>query len=265
MRELKTIKPFIPRSDTFKNYIDALTIAMGKTKNIYNERKYTVGDTDLPYRVINHWAKNHVLPEGVKSTGGWRKFTFLEVVWLKIVIRFRNFGFSLKTISLVRKQVMVFNKQIGRYPIFEHYVIKSAFSGEDSYIVALSNGNVDIGDSPEIELSKWRKPEDMLLISIKSILNEMGFTANKSKLNMPITPDEFIALDAISSNSKEVTIKKSKGKIVEVETTKSYDKNPSLSQINKDFRDSDAFGEMTVKYEKGKLQSAQIKKRDRLR
>jgi len=262
MEEKRVIKTLIPKSDKLIETMGKI----GKLNPKFNERKYTVGDTDLSYRVISHWRKNHILPEGVKNTKGWHKFSFTELVWLKAVFHFRNFGFSLNKIAQIRKQVMVFDKKNDSYPMFELYIVKALYTDDNPSIVILGDGTADIGDAFDIEVVKNRKQQDMLLIPIKSILEEAGIATKRAKFMMPINPDEAIALLAMSSeNNKEITIRKSKGRIKEIETVEDYSENPPLNEISNDFKNNSDFGEVITKYENGKRQSAQVRKRKRLR
>jgi DNA-binding transcriptional MerR regulator len=262
MEEKAITKTLIPKSDE-------LIESMGRVSKLntkFNERKYTVGDTDLSYRVISHWRNSHILPEGVKNTKGWHKFSFTELIWLKAVFHLRNFGFSLKKIAQIRKQVMMFDKKNDAYPMFELYLVKAWYTDDNPQIVVLADGTADIGDAFDIELVKNRKQQDMLLIPIKSILEEAGIATKRAKFMMPINPDEAITLLAMSSeNNKEIIIRKSKGKIKEIETVEDYSENPPLSEISNDFKNNADFGEVITKYENGKQQSAQVRKRKRLR
>ena len=63
-------------------------------RNRLRERKYTTKDVGISYRVMSHWESNKLIPEGVVQEG-WRDFSLVEMVWLKIIVHLRKFGFSL--------------------------------------------------------------------------------------------------------------------------------------------------------------------------
>ncbi len=229
---------------------------------------FTVGDTGLSSRVISHWGDNKVLPDGVAGKGGWRRFTFSEVVWLKVVVRLRNFGFSLSKISEIKKQIMACNRKYGTYPLFDFFVEQAWRSDAiDPYIIVLADGTADIATPIEIENAKQTLPpskRDMLLISIKFILEEIGINAPKAEMLMPLTPQEIILLGSLSKESREVKVRMNKGKIKEIEHTTVVSDHPDIQKIDRGIEERGDYAEVTIKYSKGVKQSSAIKKTIRL-
>jgi hypothetical protein len=229
---------------------------------LWNERKYTVGDSGISYRVISHWGDNNILPDGISKAKGWHKFSFIELVWLKTVTHLRDFGFSLKRIAAIKKQVIVLHKKYDVYPIVEFHVASALYGNDNPCFVILADGSADIGKAIDVELFKYKEPQSVLLIPLKVVLAEMGYPSRKPKFAMPVTAAEFMALDAISlKRNKEITIRKSKGEIREIEETTVYSEHPLLAEINQGFKDNAEFGEVVVKFDEGKIQSAHVKKR----
>ncbi len=55
--------------------------------NILNEKKYAIKDTDASYRSINHWSSLGLLDDVREDNNkGWRKFSIIDIVWLRILI-----------------------------------------------------------------------------------------------------------------------------------------------------------------------------------
>lgn len=233
---------------------------------IWNERKYTVGDTGISYRVISHWGDNNILPDGVSKTKGWHKFSFIELIWLRTVIHLRNFGFSLSRIAKIKKQVMVFYPKYDVYPEVEFHTSSALYGDDNPCFTVLADGNADIGRAIDIELFKYKEPQSILLIPLKVVLKEMGYPSRKAKFAMPVTAAEFLALDAISlKKNKEITIKKDeRSETQEIETSEIYPDDVPLYKIVEDFKKSGEFGEMNVKFVQGKWRSARVKKRRRI-
>ena len=220
MPDRKSKNPFITSRARAENL--ELFGKVFKANRLFNEREYTVGDTDLSYRVINHWDKNNLLPDGVKSTKGWRKFSFIELVWLKLVTHLRNFGFSLKKISEIKKQVMAYNETNDVYPVLEWPAVQAWRSDISPCLVVLADGSAGVADSLEIELMKYQKQQDMLLIPLKSIFTEMGITPKKAALLTPLNLDlkEMDLLSDIKDGKFDtIVVKLKNGKIERLEKT----------------------------------------------
>lgn len=237
-----------------------------ETRRALNTRRFTVGETDISYRVINHWHANGILPEGVKDqTGGWRKFTFVEIIWMRAVTKLRDFGFSLENIAMVRDKIMQWEKKTEDYPLFEFYVVEAWTTHLDPYIICLSDGNAELLTSAEIERAKIIiGSKDMLLISLKSLLKEQKVTPKKPVTLFELSGKEIDLLSEIRLNgNKEVKVKVKNGHLDEIEMTKIYPEAPPLEDINRVLKQEGAFAEVVTKYESGKKQSAEVKTRKR--
>lgn len=259
---------FIYRTDaSCIGQLDYLTdTKLARLREFLNERKYSVGDLGISYRIINHWEKVGILPDGVKS-GGWRKFNRVELVWLHAVVHMRKFGLPLDKIVRLKQEVTEWDSKKDRYELFEYYIAKAFGTTDNSYIVVFENGNGGVGSSGEIEMSKrLNNSGDMLLISLKDILKERGHKVPKADGLFQITKGELEFLEKVRmGENKEIRAKIKDNKISEIETTENYPEAPPLDKINKEFKDAGVYGEMTVKFENGVRQSAQVKKKKLLK
>lgn len=65
------------------------------------EPVFTVRDTGYDYRQINHWDEEGIL-EASRDARNWRKFDFLQLVWMKIEGEFREMGLPIGMIGEVK-------------------------------------------------------------------------------------------------------------------------------------------------------------------
>ncbi len=241
---------------------------MEKLKPVLRNRIYTVGKTDINYRVINHWERKNLLPDGfVNALGGWRKFSLIETVWLRVMDHLRGFGLSLERIALVKEAVMQWDKKEDAYLPFEYYYFRAFTSNADPYVAVWSNGAADIATSRELENAKRTTGSgDVLLISLKSIIREMGHKPASPEILYSLSRGEKELIHKSRfQNNKEVKARFKDGDISEVETLEVYSEAPSLETINKDLRDTNAFAEVITRYSEGKKQSAEVRKRQRIK
>ncbi len=234
------------------------------------ERKYTTKDTGIPYRVISHWELNKLMPEGVKiddrqKDSSWRTFSLTEMAWLKIIAHLRNFGYSLKKIGAVKARIIHWNKVGKYYPNFEYSLAQALFSSKDTYLRITADGTADLLSAEQIEMEKilWGS-KDMLLISTKSILSELGLDFPEIKSRLELSGEEFDLFDKIRhSGSNEVKTKTKDGRIEEIETTKTSVKPLLDKDIRAEAEQDEMYGRVITQYEKGKQSSVQIVKRKR--
>ncbi|MSR78668.1 MAG: MerR family transcriptional regulator [Candidatus Taylorbacteria bacterium] len=230
-------------------------------------RIHTVGDTDIAYRVINHWAQKNLLPEGCRSQNGtWRKFTTIELVWLNVIVRLRDLGLSLEKIASITKQIMKWEAESQSYPIFEYCFALALASNSDPYVIYLFDGKADIATSREIESAKTIiGSRDMLLISIKSILSQMGYSPLAPSPLLSLNRNEKKLLNEIRSDANtEVTARVKSGVISDINRTVSQVENPKFVELRNSFKQSNGFGEILLKFSEGVIQTAIVKHNERL-
>lgn len=79
------------------SYVDTITL-----EERIKERRFTVKDIGVHYRWIDHWHTEGLLI-GNYEQRKWRKFNLIEYVWLKIIIKMREFNLSLETVRSVKE------------------------------------------------------------------------------------------------------------------------------------------------------------------
>jgi hypothetical protein len=233
------------------------------------ERKYTVKDTGIPYRMINHWEAKKLMPEGVnnkdgREESGWRMFSLVEIVWLKIIARLRNFGFSLKQIEGVKKNIIHWNK-LGYYPSLEYSLARALFSSKDMYLRIIPKETSELVSLEKIEMEKiLKRSGDMILISLKSILAEVGMDFPELKGMLELSDEEFELLEEIRhKGNSEVKAGLKEGQITEIETSKMLVEPFTDMSEAKGLEKDGEYGRIVEQFEKGRKRSVQVVKRKR--
>lgn len=67
------------------------------------ERRWSVSDVGIPYRWINYWDRERLLMDIEREGTSWRKFSFIDYVWVRIVCELRAFGLSFDGIRRVKE------------------------------------------------------------------------------------------------------------------------------------------------------------------
>ena len=239
-------------------------------KVILNARTYTASETGISSRVLNHWASKDILPTGLKSDSGeWKKFSFVEIVWLRSVLKMREFGLSIEQISKVRSWVLQWDSKYSNYPWFEFYIILALFDNQDIYIAILPDGTAELATSFDLERLKQDRggmSEHFLLISLKNILAEIGtFNVAKIKTLRLLDDKEEELLSALNkSDVKEVKARVRNGHIKEIQTVQTYPNNINVGEINKEIESLSEYAEVLTRHSGGVRQSIEVVKKRRL-
>jgi uncharacterized protein YfaA (DUF2138 family) len=87
---LSKLPLFIANDSVDEDFVSYFDEENSKLHKLIREKRYTVKDTDISSRVINHWDDKGLLPDGVQvEEEKWRKFSFLlrlyGLKWLKLL------------------------------------------------------------------------------------------------------------------------------------------------------------------------------------
>jgi len=256
--------PLITASDAVdEDFVGYLSEEHSELHKLVREKKYTVKNTDTAYRVINHWEEKGILPEGVSnSADGWRKFSLIEILWLEAVKKFREFGLPLETIKTIRVGVLNWNEKEKTYPWFEYYALKSKTSGMDGYIVATEDGNSTLAFSRQIESAKIIfSSRSFILISFKELLSGIGLTSPKPECLFSLSSEEQDLLDTIRNQQVDkVSLKIKGGKVKSFDASKTI-VGSDIGNITKEIKEAGDFADVLTKFERGKEQSVEVKKK----
>lgn len=69
---------------------------------------FTVGDLNVTRRTISHWESMNLLDFPKQEGKRWRKFSFIEYVWVEIIRELRDFGYPLEMIQVLKQDLMTY-------------------------------------------------------------------------------------------------------------------------------------------------------------
>ena len=100
-------KKMIVRGDAFIIGVERYIALEGEwsISGQLNEARYTISEADITYRVASHWASVGLIDDTRPEGKGWRKFSALDLVWLKIVTELRLFGLALDKLVKVKQSL----------------------------------------------------------------------------------------------------------------------------------------------------------------
>lgn len=90
-------------------------------------RQFTIADINIDHRSILHWEKEEIIDKIKDTKDGWRKYSFFDYVWLRIVMDMREFGISIPIIRNVKPVLFypVYKELIGQLSVADIEKINS--------------------------------------------------------------------------------------------------------------------------------------------
>lgn len=218
---------------------------------LLTKKKFTIRDTDSSYRVINYWCNAGVLDDFRDGNeNGWRKFSIVDLVWLRVVMELRAFGFSLNKIKIGHASFS------GKYRQIFECAILLCMMRKGINLVVFSDGYIEAAPRDAVAMSEssgYLKDAAYLVINLNNCMEKTFPSADYSPKwdTFSLTDNEIAVLRELRcGNSDEISIKMKNGDISRVDTTKQH-----IGDVGKlsDILSGVAYGDFTIKKANGKI------------
>ena len=253
-----------PRFDAFFTGIIS-SKASALLFGIFNAKRYTVKDSGISYRVINHWSEQGLLDDRrEKNSKEWRKLSLIDILWLRILRELRAFGVPLETLRNAHQTLFFCNNK--PYPALEA-AFGMVLRRMPIFVTIFQDGEADIATEECIEFSERIRGQlpPFIRIPINELVGEILGNADKlkpkytNKLEMNET--EMDALLSLRSGEYDsVNMRARDGKIERVEKKRKVE--GAAERIIDLLKETD-FGEVTVKVENGKPVYTEVTKKEK--
>ena len=82
-----------------------------------NEKTFLGTDTRVAYRVINHWEQTGLIDNHRGEKPKWRRYSFVEFVWIRMIDEMRSVGLKLSSIKAVKEELMTLTPVINLWSL----------------------------------------------------------------------------------------------------------------------------------------------------
>jgi len=99
----------------FKNIVS-------KISRVLNNQERNIKFGTVTYRQLNSWDEQGLLANTREGGKGWRKFSVMDAIWIKIIYELREFGFPLEKIKVAKESLSFMSDKCGvPMPFLEFY------------------------------------------------------------------------------------------------------------------------------------------------
>ena len=178
-------KNVFPASDWFDlNFLAGFLHSDLNIVEQFNHQTYTIGEEKLSSRVLNHWYQSGIITDDRIDNKGWKKFSFSEIVWIRIVIKLRKFGLDLQRIKKVKEQIDYYNTKDSKSkcPLLDFYMLVAITSTIPIKFIVFESGQAEIVKQSDIDIANQLNliNEDFISIDINKLLDK-ALTKKKVK------------------------------------------------------------------------------------
>lgn len=147
------------------------------------EPRFTAGDTEVKHRNITHWDKMGLLNRK-SGDGKWRRYNYLEIIWLRIIAHLRSFNIPLKDIQNLKDSL--FTPSISAWEMYSSNLVSEVI---DKLSQEIDNKKHErITDPKKIEAMKNDKYSLLFIMVSDAVLlrNHWTILVNKAGKAIPL-------------------------------------------------------------------------------
>lgn len=165
-------------SDWFdENFFEGFLYSNLNITEQLNNQKHTIREENISSRVLNHWYEMGIITDDRENKKGWKKFSLSELVWIRIVLKLRNFGLDLKRIKKVKEQIHLYYKKgsVSKCPLLDFYILVAISSSIPVKFIVFESGQAEIVRQQDIDIANQLTllKEDFISIDLNKLLDNM--------------------------------------------------------------------------------------------
>lgn len=254
------------------SFDEAKSGVLSEVKAFLLTEKFSVKDTDITYRLVNTWSKAGIMVDRRKAGDGWRRLTFIDLVWLHVLVELRKFGLSIQQLALAYKTAFYVNGDTQKpWSVFTVGVAQ-CFQKTNISIVIFNDGFLTLAFDDELTLHEHlsahisstaqanSKIEPYIKLNLNQLVRKVHpklSHAEYKNLSVSLSSEEIEVVSAIQEDDLDnITIRLNNGKIQRIEKEKSH---PNYRSSVEDLIKDISYGEATIKVKEGRIAYVQQK------
>ena len=175
---MKSRNNVFPASDWFdENFFGEFLFSHLNIIEQFNVQKHTIGEENISSRVLNHWYEMGIITDDRENKKSWKKFSVSELVWIRIVLKLRNFGLDLKRIKQVKEQINHYSNDgnISKCPLLDFYILVAISSSIPIKFIVFESGQAEIVRQQDIDIANQLNliKDDFISIDLNKLLDNM--------------------------------------------------------------------------------------------
>lgn len=225
------------RGDNFDINLATLEECEEALKNLkaIKTRNCKLNVDTVSYRTLHHWDSINLIECERETSTSWRKFNVPELLWVHVILKFREMGVSLDKISQAKS---FFFEKIPCYDMdfVDYYIIGALYFSIPAFFVTLPNGQSEFLAYHEMTRAMCRGwLNDCVIIQLNPLMNKIFHKIEiKSKFpaERPVTFEQHQICELMDREEFDsIKIVKSKGRITHAHIEKGFSPSTKYSDI----------------------------------
>lgn len=258
-------QPRFIRSPSFLAFYQEMEPHIKKLRVPMNEKKYTLKNTEINHRTLNHWTGIGIIPNTrADGSTGWHRLSITDLLWLEIIEELRGFGLSLDKIRTAY-QSLFFDD--GKPSHFLETAMVFGYARMNIFVAVMADGTAGLVTDYCLEHTDeaFNYPS-YVRISLNALLQKIypeainSETIDRKLRGYDLTPDEIEVLKTMRGEQNgEVQVVIREGEITRFNIKKKADPKQRVAEMLQEMSN----GEIHLKVEKGKIVDSEVTKKKR--
>jgi len=146
-------------------------------KKKVNDMQYSLSEPSVTSRVLHHWYQTGIISDRRTNGKGWSKFSFTELVWIKLIIRLREFGLSHDKIKVAKEDVSKYAVEDAgsTFPLLDFYLLYARSYKHPVSLRVFADGHLLMGREAELQNAQPYQfnGKDFLALSLNQVVKEV--------------------------------------------------------------------------------------------
>ena len=211
-----------------------------KLLRLLNEKEYANKYiVNAERRMITHWQDIGLFEDQRHTDSGWKKFSLIDILWMGIIIEYRNLGFANERIKPVRKflfeNTTIVGKSISK---LEYSAVQVLAFAKALYLITDVAGNIYLADDYEyVKLLQEGEVTNHIVLSLNKVVKEniaVLFSEPNFNAFAGLNKEEIQVMLILRSESyQSVQVTKKNGEIDMIEGTERISEKDRIIDILK--------------------------------
>lgn len=230
-------------------------LGTNKISQVLNNQERNIKFGTVTYRQLNSWDEQGLLPNTREGGKGWRKFSIMDAIWIKIIHELREFGFPLEKIKAAKESLSFMSDKCGAaMPFLEFYTAFAIGSKMPVILLVFKDGVAIPANLTQYKIAnQYLGVDNHLQINLNELIQGL-FPALDLKPQylheIPVTVQEAELLAFIRiAEYEKIEIRYSNGQISIIEGVERMNATMRISEIIK----AQTYGEIKVINNDGKV------------
>lgn len=242
------------------------TPEMVQISDFLNDKRFTVKDSGATYRLINHWTEVGLIEDKRRdSDEGWRRMSFLDLVWISALVEMRQYGLPLDRLEIARRAIFDLPDRPDTKRVeFEYAVAHCVFLKRYRFLILVfGDGHAEVLSEDQFDLNRNRSAglldyESFLTINLNRLCKKHlpSIEIPPSGFKVDLSDKELSVIESLRAGKFDVVeVHRRDG---EIDLIRRRSKKQAAAKKLDELARKIEFGEFTVKVQKGKAVVTQV-------